>query len=322
MMKRVSVAAGLVAASFLVPAIPGWAQSTGAVRGRVVDEKGQAVPEALVNLDFQGGVTRKFDTKTNKKGEFTQVGLAPGGYRITANKEGYQGTYIDTRINLGEPMQLPEMKLTSKSAAQAAAGAAGSDADKANNALRELFAKANQLSTDGKADEAIAAYQEVLAKNPQIAEADYNIGFLESQKKDWPAAEAAYLKAMEVRPGYGEAIAGLARVYQDSGQTDKATALLTKAASDNPKDAKVNFNLGVFYLNSGHSEEAQAAFQKSAEADPTNPEVYYYLGTLAVGQNKIPEAIASLEKYLAMKPTNTQNIATAQGLLQALKPKK
>jgi len=319
MMKRVYVAAALVAASLLLPAGSGWAQSTGAVRGKVVDEKGQPVQDALVNLDFQGGVTRKFDTKTNKKGEFTQVGLTPGGYRITANKEGYVGTYVDTRVGLGEPMQLPEMKLTTKAAAQAAAGG---EAEKANAALREMFANANKLSSEGKADEAIAAYTELLAKNPQIAEAHYNIGYLKSQKKDWPGAEAAYLKALEVRPGYGEAISALARVYTESGQAAKATELLTKAAADNPKDAKVQFNLGVFYLNSGKAEEAAAAFQKSAEADPANAEVYYYLGTLAVGQNKIPDAIANLEKYLSMNPTNAQNTATAQGLLAALKPQK
>jgi len=314
-MKRLLVAGGL-AASLLVPTGTGRAQSTGAVRGKVVDEKGQSVPEALVTLDFQGGVTRKFDTKTNKKGEFTQVGLSPGVYRITANKEGYQGMFIDTRVSLGEPVQLPELKIVTRAAAQAAAG---SDVDKANAALRETFAKANQLSQEGKTDEAIAAYNEVLAKNPQVAEAHYNIGYLRGQKKDWAGAEAAYLKALEVRPGYGEAISALARVYQDSGQADKATALLAKAAAENPKDAKVQFNLGVFYLNGGRSEEAAAAFQKAVEADPTNAEVYYYLGTLAVGQNKTAEAIADLEKYLSMNPTNAQNVATAKGLLQALK---
>jgi tetratricopeptide (TPR) repeat protein len=318
MMKRVYVAAALVG-GMLLPVEAAWAQSTGAVRGRVVDEKGVALQDAVVNLDFQGGVTRKFDTKTNKKGEFTQVGLVPGGYRITASKDGFVGTYVDTRIGLGEPMQLPDLKLTSKAAAQAAAGG---EADKANAALRDLFAKANALSGEGKSDEAIAAYQEVLAKNPQIAEAHYNIGYLHGLKKEWPAAEAAYLKALEVRPGYAEAMSALARVYQDSGQADKASALLAKAATDNPTDPKVQFNMGVFYLNSGRAEEAAASFNKAKELDPANAEVYYYLGTLAVGQNKIPEAIASLEKYVSMNPTNAQNLATAQGLLQALKPKK
>src|SRR5262249_13186855 len=179
----------------------GFAQSTGAVRGRVVDEKGAAVPEAQVTLEFQGGVTRKFDTKTNKKGEFTQVGLTPGVYRITAGKDGYQGMYIDTRVSLGEPLQVPDLKIVTKAAAQAAAGG---EAEKANAALREMFAHATQLSQEGKSDEAIAAYNELLAKNPQIAEAHYNIGFLKLQKKDWPGAEAEYLKALEIRPGYAE----------------------------------------------------------------------------------------------------------------------
>ena len=57
-------------------------------------------------------------------------------------------------------------------------------------------------------------------------------------------------------------------------------------------------------------------------ADASNPEPYFYMGTILVGQNKVPDAIASLEKYLTMNPQNAQNVATAQGLLQALKPKK
>jgi tetratricopeptide (TPR) repeat protein len=315
MMKRVSVAAGLVAASLLATPSPGWAQSTGAARGRVVDEKGQPLPETVVTLDFQGGVTRKFDTKTNKKGEFTQVGLTPGGYRITANKEGFQGAYLDTRIGLGEPTQLPDLKLVSKAAAVAAAGG---EADKAQAAVRELFTKAVQLSQENKYDEAIAAYNEILVKNPSVPEVYLNLGYVNRQKKDWAAAEAAYKKALEVKPGYSEASAGLLGVYQDSGQADKAAALGAASASD----PKVQFGIAVAALNAGKSEEAMAAFQKVAAADPANVEVNYYLGTLEVGQNKIPEAVAHLEKYLSLNPTNAQNVATAKGLLQALKPAK
>lgn len=313
MMKRVYVAAA-VAAGLLLTAEAGWAQSTGAVRGRVVDEKGQALPEAVVSLDFQGGVTRKFDTKTNKKGEFTQVGLVPGGYRITANKEGYVGTYIDTRVGLGEPMQLPDLKLTTKAAAQAAAGG---EAEKANAALREMFSKAVQLSQAGKNDEAIAAYNELLAKNPSVAEAYLNLGYIYRQKKDWTAAETAYKKALEIRPTLTDANAGLINVYQESGQTEKAAALASSAEGD----AKVQFSVGVSALNSGKYDEALAAFQKAATADPNNADTYYYIGTIFVGQNKIPEARSSLEKYLEMNPTNAQYVSTAKALLQAL-PKK
>jgi TolA-binding protein len=48
-------------------------------------------------------------------------------------------------------------------------------------------------------------------------------------------------------------------------------------------------------------------------------EAHYYLGTLLVGQGKVPEAIEHLESYVASEPPNAQNVATAQGLLEALK---
>jgi tetratricopeptide (TPR) repeat protein len=110
-------------------------------------------------------------------------------------------------------------------------------------------------------------------------------------------------------------------VYQESGQADKAMALVEKAAGENPQDAKAQYNRGIFLLNATKNEEAIAAFEAALKADPALAEPYYHLGTLMVGQNKIPEAVQNLEKYLSLNPTNAQNVATAQGLLKALKPK-
>jgi cytochrome c-type biogenesis protein CcmH/NrfG len=72
----------------------------------------------------------------------------------------------------------------------------------------------------------------------------------------------------------------------------------------------------------GRQEEAAAAFKKAIAIDPAHAESYYHLGTIALNQNNMPEAIANLEKYLSLNPTNAQNVATAQGLIKALKPAK
>jgi tetratricopeptide (TPR) repeat protein len=48
-------------------------------------------------------------------------------------------------------------------------------------------------------------------------------------------------------------------------------------------------------------------------------EAYYRLGAALISQGKIPDAIQNLEKYLSLNPTDAQNVATAQGLLKALK---
>ena len=313
-MKRWLLAGGLCAAALLFGA-EAFAQ-TGTARGKVLDEKDQPVPETTITLEFQGGVTRKMETKTNKKGEFTQVGMYPGPYRITASKEGYAPGVIDVRISMGEPTYLPDIKIMTKAAAQAASG------DKSREELAGNFKKAIELTQAGQYDQAEAAYKEILVRNPSVPEVHYNLGYVYSQKKDWPAAEAAYLKAIEVKPSYGEAYTALSRVYRESGQAAKATEILAKAAAENTGDPKVQFGVAVDLLNSGKNDEAVAAFQKVVEIDPAYPEPYYHLGALSVGQNKIPEAIAYLEKYLSFNPTNAQNVATAQGLLQALKPKK
>jgi tetratricopeptide (TPR) repeat protein len=277
----------------------------------VLDDKGQPIVDAKIAIEYQGEMKRKFETKTSKKGEYTQVGLAPGTYRITASKDGYAPFFVETRVNLGDVTYIQDIKLAS---AQLAAQAA---AAKAADEITPAFNAAAELARQGKLDEAEAAYKALLVKAPMIPEIHLNLGYLYRQKKDWPAAEAAYKTALELRPNYSEANAGLLAVYQASGQADKAAALATSASGD----AKVQFDLGVGYLNSGKYEDALAAFQKSAAADASNAETYYFLGTVYVSMNKIDEARTNLEKYVSMNPKNAQNLATAQALLQALTKK-
>lgn len=286
---------------------------TGTARGKVLDEQGQPLLEAKVLLEYQGDVNRKYETKTNKKGEFTQVGVHPGPYKITVSKEGYQGGFIEARISLGEPTYLPDFKLKTR----AAAGQSASD--QAAVELQAAFKNAIDLTSAGKLDEAEAAYKEILATHPSIPQVHYNLGYIYTQRKDWPSAEAAYKKALEIKPDYGEASLALARVYQDSGQKDKALAVMSQAGGDDPK---VQFNLGVMHLNAAKYAEAEAAFKKAEALDSSNAEIQFHLASIALNLGKTDECIARLEKYLSMSPQNPQNAATAQGLLQALKPKK
>jgi Flp pilus assembly protein TadD len=316
-MKRILVAGGLLLCLALL-GTPARAQ-TGSARGRVSNEQGQPIVEAKVEIDFTGGLTRKYETKTNKKGEFIQVGMPPGPYKITATKEGFQGSFIEVRISLGDPTEVPEFRLKTLSAGQKAAGGGGQGGQ---DEVGAAFKKAVELARAGQIDQAEAAYKELLAKDPTIPEVHYNLALLYRQKKDVPSAEAAFLKAIELRPGYAAAYLELSRTYQNNGQMAKAVELLTKIAADNPGDAKLQFGLGEAAFNSGKYDEAGAAFQKAAQLDPSLPEVYYYLGTLAVTQNKVAEAVANLEKYLALNPQNEQFVATAKGLLSALKPSK
>src|SRR5512147_90586 len=100
-MKRAIVAVLFLLGLGLVAAQPAAAQ-TGSARGKVLDDKGQPVLDAKVTIEFMGGITRKFETKTNKKGEFMQVGMQPGPYRFTVAKEGFAPAMSEIRVSLGD----------------------------------------------------------------------------------------------------------------------------------------------------------------------------------------------------------------------------
>ncbi len=224
-MKRALIAAGLLLGIGLL-APPAQAQ-TGTARGKVLDAQGQPVADAKVTIEYQGGITRKFEVKTNKKGEYMQVGMQPGPYRFTASKDGYQPAVIEFRIALGDPTEVPAFKLLT-------AAQAGQQPGSPQAELRASFLKAVELQSAGKLDEAEAAYKAILEKTPDVPEVYQNLGGVYAAKKDFPAAETALLKALELRPDSADIATQLAKLYQDNGQPEKAMEIMAKSAGVEP----------------------------------------------------------------------------------------
>jgi Flp pilus assembly protein TadD len=297
-------------AVLLPPPVP--AQSAGGIMGKVVDEEEQPVAGATILVEYEGGVTRTYEMKTNDKGEYAQLGLQVGNYRITATKDGYVPGAIGIRVGMGLSRDLPAIELVSEKAAIKEAAP-----DEA--AIRERFDAGVAAARAGNLDEAETIFTELLAESPGIAEVHRNLGYVHAQREDWDKAEASYLAALDLRPGDSNFVSALAQLYSDSGQEEKAAALMAQAAADNPESAETQLNQGIFQLNSGQNAEAQASFEAALAADPSLAEAHYHLGTIMVGQGKVAEAVDHLEKYLASNPDNPQYAATAQGLVQALK---
>src|SRR4030095_13937547 len=124
---------GVVALAVLltVSAVPALAQSV--VRGKVVDAQGKPVQDATVLFEATDA-NRKVQTKTDKGGEFLQVGLASGSYKVTVSKEGVGSQTLNSNVRQGpnNPLSFTLSPASGVSAAdkeaavalQAAAGAA------------------------------------------------------------------------------------------------------------------------------------------------------------------------------------------------------
>ena len=81
-----------------VSAVPALAQSV--VRGKVVDAQGKAVADATVLFEATDA-NRKTQTKTDKNGEFLQVGLSSGSYKVTASKDGVGSQTLNSNVRQG-----------------------------------------------------------------------------------------------------------------------------------------------------------------------------------------------------------------------------
>jgi tetratricopeptide (TPR) repeat protein len=311
---------GFACAAALSIALPAAAQSTGMVKGTVKDDKGQPIDAAKISIDFADGIARHQETKTNKKGEFVQIGLPTGNYNVTAEKEGIGAQKLQTRVRLGVTSEL-NFVLTKG----ATPGMSKEEAAK-NAELRKAFDEGVAASKAGNLDEAIAKFTHATELNAQCSDCQYNLGYAYAQKKDYEKAEAAYKKAIEIKPENGEAYNGLANIYNAQRKFDLAAEASAKATSIGGAGAgaagggNVNalYNQGVILWNAGKIADAKKQFEAAVAADPSHAESHYQLGMCLVNEGALPNAATEFETYLKLTPEGP-NAATAKALLAQLK---
>jgi tetratricopeptide (TPR) repeat protein len=305
-----AVVATVVVLGFALPAA-----AQGMITGKVVDAKGEPVVDAKITIEQTDGVTRKFETKSDKKGEFIQIGLQSATFKVTA--VGKDGTATaNTRVSQRGP-----------SPVRLVIGGGGNDPALAAQtaALRKAFEEGVALSRAGKYDESVESFDKALALNPKCQDCFYNIGFAYSQKKEYDKAEENYKKALEVKPDYAEAYNGLANIYNAQRKFDQAAEASKKASELSAAapgalqggNADSLYNEGVILWNGGKIADAKTKFQAAIAANPNHAEAHFQLGMALVNEGKLPDAAAEFNTYLKMSPDGA-NAPTAKALVAQL----
>jgi len=291
-------------------AAPAFAQSTGMVKGKVVDSANQIVEGATVILETKDSGARRFKVTTNKKGEYIQIGLQPGSWTITASKEGVGEAKADVRISLGASEQI-DLTLA-KAGAGGAGGPAMSKEEAAKlDAMQKAFDEGIALTQAGKLDEAIAKFSAAKAINPDCFACQFNIGLSYAAKKDVPKAEEAFLAASALKADSPEPFNQLANLYNANKQYDKAAQMAAEASkrsggaaggAGGGASAESLFNQGVVLWNGQKYAEAKVQFEAAAKADPNMAMAHYQLGMTNLNTGDFKGAVAALEAYLKADP--------------------
>jgi Tfp pilus assembly protein PilF len=294
---RTNLIRGVIALAVLltISAAPALAQSI--VKGKVLDAQNKPIEGATVTFEATDA-NRKAQTKSDKKGEFLQVGLASGQWKVTATKDGVGTQMLPAQVSQGRPSELT-FHLSPNS------GAPGGD--KAAAELQAAAAAAIAAMRAGNNDDAIAKFNDVIAKVPTCSDCYYNLGVAYTNKQQYDQAEAAFKKTIELKPDSGEAYTGLANVYNAQKKFDLAAEAGTKAsqyssATPGGGGAEASYNQGVILFNAQKFAEAKAQFEASTKADPSYAPAFYQLGMTALNLGQIPDAVAALEQYLKIAP--------------------
>ena len=314
------LATGLAIAAVLAFAPPTFAQSTGMVKGKVADAQGNAVEGAKVVIEFTDGMNRKYEVKTNKKGEYIQIGLPPGNYRLTASMDKLGSQSFDTRVRLGgtseinfslNPSNVPAM---SREEAQKA------------DAFRKVFEAGIAASNAANYDEAIARFTEALGMRADCYSCQFNIGSSYTQKQDYPKAEEAFKKALEMKPDSPEPYNALANVYNTQKRFEEAAKMTEEANKVGGGGAVLGanpdalFNQGVIFWNAGKIPEAKKQFEETLKSKPDHAEANYWVGMAHLNAGELNDSVEHFEEYLKLAPTG-QYADQARGIVAQLKKK-
>lgn len=294
-MRTYLIRAVLALAVVLAVSSPAVAQSV--VRGKVVDGAGKPVEGAVVTIEATEA-NRKAQTKTNRNGEFLQVGLASGRYNVTVTKDNLKQVQPAT-VSQGSPVEL-SFQLTPTSGLTP-------EQVKANQEMQVLAQGAIEAMRAGRDDEAIQKFNDILVKVPTCSDCHYNLGVAYSKKQQYAEAEASFQKAIGLAPTSGDAYTGLANVYNSQKKFDLAQQASLKAseltaAAGGGGSAESLYNQGVILWNAGKYAEAKVQFESAVKADPNMAMAQYQLGMANLNLGQIPAARQAFEAYLKADP--------------------
>ena len=137
---------------------------------------------------------------------------------------------------------------------------------------QDQLREASRLRALGRVDEAIDAYQRLLAAKPDLADSWYNLGWLQRKARRFDEALISYRRALDLDVAQPEEVhLNLAVIHSDHlHQPDAAERDLLAALQHNPRFVPALLNLGNLNEDRGDRDAARNAYERALEAEPDN----------------------------------------------------
>lgn len=243
-----------------------------------------------------------------------------------------------------ETRESPEVRATLESLGYVSTGAPRkphyTEADDPKNLIDidRLMMDGIELHRQGKTDQAIDAYRQVIARRPDMGLAYRRLAYLQweqghvneaiatlrnatreiGQNVDVDVRLGTYLaetgdvaqaipmleRAVAADPQNTDGLNGLGIAYARAGRPDDALRMFQRILSQNPRDAFALENIGTTYLEGGNLAAAADAFMKALASDPRSSRAHAGLGVIAMQKGDRERAFTEWKDAVASDPHN------------------
>jgi len=154
----------------------------------------------------------------------------------------------------------------------------------------------------GKKDEAVDHYQTALRKKPSLKEASENLAVIAQNEGRIPEAVRAYESILDAYPDDAGAHARLAEIYRMSGDHDRAMEMARLALMREPKSLTAHKVMMLSYLDRKQTSLAKLVAQKALKIDESDPELYYTVGLIFLSEHEPGKAQQQFKKAGELRP--------------------
>jgi Tfp pilus assembly protein PilF len=310
--EKISAVVAMGVVLLALSTVNAWGQGyTGGVKGQIT--KNSAPVKGLQVICTDPNTGRQYKTKTDKKGEFTLVGLQPGGYVIEVfgdNKEVLfrkddniaaditnEGTIELTRPEAaggtagGEPFSATPTKKKKMTKEEEAAQKADSEKLKDMNVLIQQAQAAMQAENWPDAEKAL---KQLIADDPNTTRWEFYkaLGDAQRNEQHLPDAIQSYEKGVQVAMA----------LSSGTGPKDPHNPNPDPAKAKEGAGQMLNSEGGV-YVQMNNNDKAIDAFKRGAEIDPNPAMAYYNLCAMEFNSAKYDDAAAACDKSVTADPS-------------------
>jgi tetratricopeptide (TPR) repeat protein len=164
-------------------------------------------------------------------------------------------------------------------------------------------------AANGEMEKALQTLKELVAAQPDSADAHFNLGLVyarQGEPKDEEAAVGEFREALRLDQGMDLARIALGRVLISLQKYSDAASIILEYTGRQPRDSQGFYALGQAYQGLKKSDAARRALERAAVLDPRDAAIRFDLGMLLANTGQTDAAIRQLKAAERLNPSDPE----------------